>query len=226
MRSQFKYLVLPGLALALFGTLLWVGYPQRVQDLHRNYRIAEAPPMAQISPPFIGVLTLGHKNIYDDFINIWLLQSLLDTRKAADPEELMSSIRSVIRHVPRLESIYLLSCFTMYLDYKKPEYCQEIILAGLKAFPESWRLPMTQAYVHYFLLKEPAQAASFFMMAASRPQSPDYVKRLVKKLLAENELNAEDVKRSMEIMAGDKSGGPFLRMLEEFGKLSNERGSP
>lgn len=214
--------IVPACCLVLSGALLWIHYPKRVKDLQHAYEIASAPPLSALNPAFIPIVTLGHKNIYDDFINIWLLQTLVDSRKADSAETLMASIRPVIKHQPRLETLYLLSCFTMYLDYKKPEYCQEIILAGLKAFPESWRLPMTQAYVHYFLLKEPAQAASFFMMAATRPQSPEYVQRLVQKILKENELNAADLQRSMEIIAGSRAGDQFLKMLQAFGKQNIE----
>ncbi len=220
---MLRPLFMSGLGAIVFGSILWQGLPRRVAELQRTYDIAASPPLSQINPVFIDLLTFGHKAIYDDFINLWLLQILMDTRKPSDPEQLMQSVRSVIRHHPRLETVYMLSCFTMYLEYKRPEFCQEIILAGLQAFPDSWRLPMTQGYVHYFLLKEPAQAASFFMMAASRTQSPDYVKRVVQKLLKENELNADDLQRSMEIMGGTQIGDQFLMLLQSLGKAPHDK---
>ncbi len=64
---------------------------------------------------------------------------------------------------------------------------------------------MTQGYVSYFLMKEPAQAASFFMMAASRPKSPAYVQRLVNKLIRENTLDPKDIEESLKIL--DQHGG-------------------
>ena len=219
-------MALPGLLAVMTLAALWHTYPQRVAQLQRSYDPLAAPPLSEMNPALINIFTLGHKNIYDNFINIWLLQIIIDSERKHNPEELMQTIRSVIRHQPKLETIYMLSCFVMFQDYKRPEYCQEIILAGLGAFPESWRLPMTQAFVHYFLLKEPAQAAGFFMMAASRPQSPPYVQRLVQKLLQENTLAPEDIEKSLEIMGMTGPGDQFRKMLETFGKMNLEQTQP
>ncbi|MFY7929805.1 MAG: hypothetical protein ACOVS5_13120 [Oligoflexus sp.] len=224
--SQFRSMALPGLLAVATTAALWHSYPQRVAQLRTSYDPLATPPLSDMHPTLINIFTLGHKNIYDDFINIWLLQIIIDSDRKHNPDELMRTIRAVIRHQPKLETIYMLSCFVMFQDYKRPEYCQEIILAGLGAFPQSWRLPMTQAFVHYFLLKEPAQAASFFMMAASRPQSPPYVQRLVQKLLKENTLAPEDVERSLDIMGFIGSGDQFKKMLETFGKMNVEQNQP
>ncbi|MCX6130441.1 MAG: hypothetical protein NTX25_15435 [Proteobacteria bacterium] len=196
--------------------------PQRVATLKSSYDVLSPPPLSGLSPNFINILTLGHKAVYDDFIDIWLLQALMDERRGNDSERMMTSIRSVIKHLPKLETIYMLACFTMFQDLKNPAACQEIMLAGLKAFPASWRLPMTQGYVEYFLMKQPAQAASFFMMAASRPDSPIYVQKTVQKLLQENTLSPEDLKRSLEIMSETESNASFIKMLEAFGKLNSQ----
>lgn len=226
MFKRIRDLIVPGLGAVLCAAMLWKTNPGRVAALHASYDALSAPPLAELQPSFVNILTFGHQNLYEDFINIWLLQILLDSEKAHDPEKLMQTIRSVLKHTPRLETLYMLSCFTMYLDYKKPEACQEIILAGLSVFPESWRLPMTQAYVHYFLLKEPAQAASFFQMAASRPHSPPYVKRLVQKLLSENELDPVDLERSLEIIGSHKTSEEFIKVLQSFGKMTKTGSAP
>ncbi|WP_141736178.1 hypothetical protein [Oligoflexus tunisiensis] len=218
MLLRFRSLILPVLASLLFIGVLLKTNDQRLKTLRNEYDIFAAPPLSQFSSGVIAVLTLGHKGIYDDFINIWLLQTLLDPRKGDDAEGMMRQIRSVIRHHPKLETTYMLSCIVMMQDFKRPEHCQEIILAGLKAFPMSWRLPMTQGYVEYFEMKQPAQAASFFMMAASRPHSPEYVQNTVKKLLREKDLTPEDLKRSLEIIAETESSDTFLKLLQSFGK--------
>jgi hypothetical protein len=211
--------ILPLLASILFITIILKTSDQRLKTMRAEYDIFAPPPLSQFSSGLIGVLTLGHKAIYDDFINIWLLQTLLDPRKGQDVEGMMRQIRSVIRHHPKLETTYMLSCIVMLQDFKKPEYCQEITLAGLKAFPMSWRLPMTQGYVEYFKMEQPAQAASFFMMAASRPDSPEYVQRTVKKLLSEKDLTPEDLQKSLEIVAETESSEAFIKLLKSFGKI-------
>ncbi len=201
--------------------LLWVQYPQRLAIIKSAYQIEAPPPLSNLQPAFVNVVTLGFKNVYDDFVSIWLIQSLVDSRKR-DPEKLVAAVRSVIRHHPKLETTYLLPCFVLFRDFNRPDVCQEIIIAGLQAFPSSWRLPMTQGYVHYFLLKQPAQAASFFMMAASRPKSPPYVKRLVSKLLRENNLSAEDLQMSLDLMEQHGDSQSFKEMLRTFGKWNTE----
>lgn len=211
--------LVPMAASLLFAAALLKTSDQRLRTLRAEYDIFAPPPLSQLSTGMISVLTLGHKAIYDDFINIWLLQTLLDPRKGKDVEGMMRQIRSVIKHHPNLETTYMLGCFVMLQDFKRPEYCQEIILAGLKAFPTSWRLPMTQGYVEYFEMRQPAQAASFFMMAASRPDSPEYVQKVVKKLLSEKDLTATDLQKSLDIMAQTESNAAFIKLLEAFGKL-------
>ncbi len=219
MMLRFRSLILPFLASILFLAFLIKTNDQRLKTLRAEYDIFAPPPLSQLSSGLIDVVTLGHKSIYDDFINIWLLQTLLDPRKGKDHEAMMQQIRSVIRHHPKLETTYMLSCIVMLQDFKKHEYCQEITLAGLKAFPKSWRLPMTQGYVEYFEMKQPAQAASFFMMAASRPDSPEYVQRTVKKLLSEKDLTPHDLQKSLEIIAETESSDAFVKLLKSFGKI-------
>ncbi len=222
MLLRFRSSLAPLLATLIFSGLLWQTTPSRIGRLKAEYDLFSPPPLSQLNTTVINIMTLGHFGIYEDFINIWLLQTLLDPRKGTDAEPMMNMIRSVIKHHPRLETTYMLSCFVMFQDYKKPENCQEIILAGLKAFPTSWRLPMTQGYVEYFLMKQPAQAASFFMMAASRPESPEYVQSTVKKLLSENNLSPVDLQKSLDIMAESGNSDAFIKLLKAFGKVQDQ----
>ena len=221
MFQSFRSIFWPLLVSLFFIGLLLKSAPHRVETLKNSYDILSPPPLSNLSSNMINIMSLGHKAIYDDFINIWLLQALLDDRRGNNPERMMQSIRSVIKHLPKLETLYMLSCFTMFQDLKKPEACQEIMLAGLKAFPTSWRLPMTQGYVEYFLLRHPAQAASFFMMAASRPDSPPYVQKTVQKLLRENTLTPADLQRSLEIIGETESNASFIKLLQSFSKMNN-----
>ena len=139
--------IFPSLGVLIFGSALVRGIPVRVAKLKHTYELYATPPLAQVNPRYIDIFLLGHKAIYDDFISIWLLQTLMQKDQLKDHARLITQIRSVIQHHPKLETTYMLSCFVMLNELKHPEYCREINEAGLIAFPMSWRLLMTQAFV-------------------------------------------------------------------------------
>lgn len=172
----------------------------------------------EVSPKIIPLITLGHKNIYDHFLSLWLLQALLDDAKTTKVISMMSTIRSVIKHRPKSESLYTLSCIVMFQDYSSPEYCQEISLAGIEAFPNSWKIPMLQGYIHTFLTREPAQAASFFAIAASRSKSPKWVKRLAHKLLKRENISLRDIHQSLNIL-GDFQNPDIIQFMDQINKI-------
>ena len=62
----------------------------------------------------------------------------------------------------------------------------------------------------------PAQAASLFMMAASRKKSPDYVHKVAKKLLETEDLTAEDIAQSISIIAQTGGNDRFLELLHSI----------
>lgn len=221
-KTRFLPFVLPALGVFIFGAILVSTAPQRVEKLKSTYEIYSTPPLAQIKPSILNIILLGHKAIYEDFISIWLLQTLMQegVQKEADP--LIAQIRSVIRHEPKLETTYMLACFVMLNELKRPEFCQEINLAGLRAFPMSWRLLMTQAYVEFSAMNHPAQAASFFTMAAQRENAPEYVKKAAKKLLETRDLTDEDIKASMDLIAEKEGNSQFKQLLESIQKNKRE----
>ncbi len=173
-------------------------------------------PLSDWSPRAVQIASLGHKHIYDDFLNLWLMQVILEPNVKAHPEETLKVIRHAIRHRPALESLYMLACFTALQDLKKPEACQEITLAGLEVFPQSWRLPMTQGFIHAFVLNEPLSGAKFYLLAASRPKSPPYVARVAEKLAKKEAITEEDYEKSLEIMMGGEHNQKFREFLERY----------
>ena len=162
-----------------------------------------AAPLSYIQPNYLDAIILGKKNLYDDFLEIWLLQHLADPPVEAHSDRLMGAIRSVIRQGPKIESLYMISCIVMFTDYKAPQHCQEIVLAGLKVLPQSWKLPMLQGYVHNFLLHQPGLAASFFDHAAALPSSPPYVKRLALKLSSQGGITIDEARKNLELLLWD-----------------------
>jgi hypothetical protein len=151
------------------------------------------PPLSRLSTSMLNVVTLGHRGLYDDFADIWLLQTLGDQKvKQLDPKALVDTIKMVTRHGPKLESLYLLSCFVLAFELQQPNECLGITIDGIKALPLSWRVPMTQGYVDAFLLNDPASAALYYELASSRPGAPTYLRGFATKLAARVELSPEE----------------------------------
>ena len=118
MRKRTLALFLPYFGVLLFTIALALTLPKRVVDLKNSYELYSSPPLSQLNTGLINVLLLGEKAVYDDFISIWLLQTLIDKTPGKDPVKLMAQIRSVIRHEPKLETTYMLACLVMVMDAK------------------------------------------------------------------------------------------------------------
>ena len=206
-----------GSAVMLF---LWTSALTVVCDLLQHQDAALAPtaaevaPLSFIHPDHLDAVILGQKQLYDDFLQLWLLQRLGDPPSADGGERLLGAIRSVIRHQPKIESLYLVSCIGLFNDYHHPEHCQEIVLAGLKVMPQSWKLPMMQGYVHNFLLDQPGLAAAFFDHAAALPSSPPYVKSLAKRLAAKEGMSLEEARKNLELLLWDNAGSGLQRFIK------------
>ena len=186
----------------------------RLIGIERDKKVYQAPPLSTLPRPIVNIATLGFKAVYDDFINLWLLQILTEKNKPQNSEDLLNVINTVTSHKPPIETLYMLSCFVMMQEFNRPETCKRIILDGLSAIPNSWRLPMTQGYVQAFITNEPAQAASFFQMAASREQSPEWVKRVAIKLVSDKQLANDDISRSIEIIEAYPEAKELLQFLK------------
>jgi hypothetical protein len=189
----------------------------KAYDANRNrITFLAPPPLSGFKEPIINILTLGQKNLYDDFIDIWLVQILADPKaKTANIDELNKTILQVTDLHPKIESIYMLSCFILGIDLNRPDFCEKIILNGLNAFPNSWRLPMTQGFMYGFKLNDPVKAAAFYDLASSRQESPPYVASLAKKMLNKEPLTEGDAKEALEVMLKVPGGSRFTEFLEQ-----------
>lgn len=175
------------------------------------------PPLTELSPNVIPIVTLNQQAIFDDVIHLWLMQVLLHPEAPRQPEKLESVIRATLKHRPKIESLYMLTCFVAMRDLGRPQLCQEITLAGLEVFPQSWRLPMTQGFVHAFVLNEPLQAANFYLLASTRPKSPPYVANVARKLAQREDISEQDYRKSLELMLGGDQPERFRSFLERYG---------
>jgi hypothetical protein len=178
--------------------------------------------MSGLNSKSIDILTLGHRGIFDDIATIWIIQFLGDKElvKTSSAEDVYKAIYSFTRHQPRLEGIYLLSCFVLALDFDHPEYCESISLDGLKAFPDSWRIPMAQGFIASFKLQDDLKAAAFYQMAASRPNSPEYVGRLAKRLSERGYANGQDLNETIDMLSEVPGGTRIIEILRE--RMSNQ----
>lgn len=175
----------------------------------------EPAPLAHWSPRAVDLITLGHRGLYDDFSAIWAMQVLVDSdlKKSHTPEQIYASIEPSLRQTPKIESFYLLSCFVLSLELNEPRYCETISLLGLKAFPNSWRIPMTQGFIASFKTGNKAQAAAFYGLASTRPQSPPWVQGLAARLAGSPEATLDDLNQAIELLKEVPGGTRLLETL-------------
>lgn len=214
------------LILWLTGTFgIFVVSANRATEVNRDRVVlVSPPPLSEFDLPTVNILTLGYKNLYDDFVNIWLLQILANPLvKSEEASQVNDVVLKVARLRPKIESLYMLSCFVIALDLKHPEYCEAIILHGLNAFPNSWRLPMTQGFIYAFKLNDPVKAAAFYDLASSRPQSPPYVAGLAKKLLNQEPIAGEEVQEALNLMLNVPGGSRFAEFLSKNAQYRTEQ---
>ncbi len=184
------------------------------QYANESYRLVEPAPLSTIDPRILSIITLGFRGVYDDFLSIWTIQFLADARlKNFSNEEIFAAIKSTTRQRPKIESIYMLSCFVLAMDLNRPDLCKEVIIDGMNALPNSWRLPMTQGFMYAYKLNDMPNAAIFYALAASRPDSPPFLQKLAKNMAEKNELSVEDMQSSLSNMfdtEGGSKAGSFL----------------
>lgn len=180
------------------------------------YKLVTSPPLAYLDSKTLNLITFGHRGLYDDFAMVWAIQFLADRelKAKATAEELNSAMVSIVSHTPKIEALYLLSCYVLALDYKRPEFCESISVQGLKAFPNSWRIPMTQGFIASFEQKDDIKAAAFYQLAASRPSSPTYVAKLAARLTERGYANGQDLNETIELMSDVPGGTRIIEILK------------
>ncbi len=190
----------------------------------RSHPLLEAVPLSQLDPRIIDVLTLGHRGVYDDFLAVWLVQMVTDPQLLqADPNQLHGILQTALRQQPKLESVYMLACFVMTFDLRHPEFCESYATEGMKALPQSWRLPATAGYVAAFRIRDPDKASLYYTLAAGQPGAPDYFKSFGAKLATRAELTGAEREQAMKeliIRVPGSVDGPGLggwRMKQQEG---------
>jgi hypothetical protein len=192
-----------------------------------SYRLVEPAPLSSIEPRILNIITLGFRGVYDDFLSIWTIQFLADARlKNFATDEVFAAIKSTTRQRPKIESIYMLSCFVLALDLNRPDLCKEIIIDGMNALPDSWRLPVTQGFIYAYKLNDFANAAIFYSLAASRPGAPSFLKKLSQNMIEKNELSVEDMQTSLLNMFDSAGGSKVGNFLNYMMQKNREKDQP
>ncbi len=91
-------LLMSAVITCLFG--LWLQHPARLESLRSTYELEAPPPLAQLEPRLTNIFVLGFKDIYDDFISIWLMQALIDSRQR-NVDKLIKTVDLVTRQEPK-----------------------------------------------------------------------------------------------------------------------------
>jgi hypothetical protein len=189
-----------------------------------SYLLVEPAPLSSIDSRILRIITLGFRGVYDDFLSIWTIQFLADERlKNFTTDEVFSAIKSTARQRPKIESIYMLSCFVLALDLNRPDLCKEIIIDGMNALPDSWRLPVTQGFIYAYKLNDIPNAAIFYSLAASRPGAPPYLQKLSTNMIEKNELSIEDMQTSLANMFDSPGGSKVGNFLGDMLKKNREK---
>lgn len=208
---------LPAFLLAItFYTCERVGSDLGKQE-RASYRLVSEPPLASLDPTVLDVMMLGHGGLYDDFALIWSVQILADPKlpDSTTADELSTTMQAIFKHRPKIEGLYLLACYVLGLDFKRADLCEKISIAGLQAFPDSWRIPMTQGFMASFILKDDLKAAAFYELAASRPKSPPYVGKLAKRLSNRGFADGQDLEETVQMMKNVPGGSRVIDALRQ-----------
>lgn len=189
---------------------------ERIAPLAQSrHQLVETAPLASLDTRLLNIITIGYRGLYDDIATIFSIQMLVDDRlkSQATAPQVAHTLAQLTRHQPRIESLYMLSCFVLTFDLKMPELCEPITLDGMKALPESWRIPVTQAFVSLRYLQDSRNAAIYYGLAASRPQAPAFLARLTRSLVESNQLAPAEITETMTKLLGSKEGSRFFELL-------------
>lgn len=163
--------------------------------------VLSTPPLANLTPEFIDILSLGHRGLYDDFIEIWLAQ-IFANKKILDepPEKIRGFLEHVFRLLPKTEMIYLLSSSFLELRMQRPSYAIPILKKGMEALPDSWRISASLGYIYAFRLNDRGQGAPYMYYAAGRPGAPAFLKSFSMKLASDSPISREEFERALQFI--------------------------
>jgi hypothetical protein len=198
------------LALSLFA--LWTSSGHLAHRTRPQAPLLDPPPLVDLSPEKIRLITLGFPRVYHHFLNIWAVQILGDKSIALqDPEEISDLMRRITLHAPDANSFYLLSCYTFLSEFDRPDLCVPLLLDGLRAMPAEWNLPLLLAVIHHINLKDESSAAVFYELASKKADAPAHLKILAAKLREKAKIEDLDYVQMLEGLSSSEQDKEQLR---------------
>lgn len=174
----------------------------------------ELPPLSKLPSVAVDLMFLGHQSVYDHFLNMWMLQVLTEPIETTDTEAMRRLYRTAFKFEPHIDTLYMLTCFVLWKDYKSPEDCKEILETGLQVNPKSFRIAMTLGYVAHFILKESTYASRYYYLASNIESAPPYVKKVAARLAQKSEIKVEDMDEALKSMLGPFYSKDFVEFLK------------
>lgn len=173
--------LVPSLVLTLLATVLWFNSSflrSELQESRRQFSSYGVFPKALVQSA-----SLGFVDFFEEMFFFGLIEDLgFKDREKVNKKLLTQKILSFATLSPRIEIFYTLSCFVLLFEFESSAPCLKILEEGRKALPLSWRLPLTQGYVHAFWLGSFEQAAKAYEAASFLEGAPSYLPGFAKKL--------------------------------------------
>ena len=189
-------------------------YLSDVKNKSKDFRL-DPPPLASFPSKIVDVLTFGFRPLYDNLVEIWILQYLLDQRSHhVDPELIAKNIEKALHTKPKREALYVLICAYFEKFLKRPDLCERSSLIGLSVLPESWKISMMQGYI-YMSTNQKAKAATLYLNAANFRGSPNFLKSLGKRLAKEQKLSKQEYEKLLRGLGSLPGVQSFIRIQSE-----------
>lgn len=188
-----------GILLTLLG-FLWPLSGLLYRPNMTDDEFLKTAPLVDLDTRVLDILSFGYRGLYDDFVTIWMLQVLMDPRvNQLNAEKIQNLLVRVGRHQPKIESYYLLGCFVLNFDLKRPDLCEPILKQGTEAFPTKWRIPVTMGIIAAHYLQDPRLAALYYEIGAQRG-APQYIRNAAQRLAKEQNISPEELKNSFNMI--------------------------
>lgn len=173
-RDRRTKLVLLTAAVLLFGSSVAVGVRLEADR-------QEAPETDILFLPagkHVKHLTVGYDNVLADMLYIWSIQHYTDFSREARYPFLLHTFDVITDLDPQFIDAYTIGALTIVAEGKDMDKATWLLHKGMVNNPDDYLLPLDAGYYYRDTFKDPRKAAYYFGIAASRPNAPNYIKRL------------------------------------------------
>lgn len=216
--SKETFIAMLGLILGILGLFKIAAVAD--QGSTQSYTLVDKPPLVDLAPDKIALLTLGFPQVYHQFLNFWAVQFLGDQNIAQEsPDQILEVLTAISQHKPKIRDLYQLSCYTFLLDFDNPDYCLNVLVNGMRAVPDDWSIPLLAGIVYKTNKKDLRNATLFFMAAAAKKGAPAYVINVANKRYEESQNSGGFMENDLSDLSeffDDKKSTPLGGKLKEY----------